>query len=135
MEQIFIQNSSLNHYSNSAFSPISARTTNRQSFAAIDNLLSIDCSTLTIIISFLYLFHFLGNTKSMVHSQQSQQPSHMVQSGGRNNSMPTWRGYLPIKFESMATDQYQLMPHFSQKVFLGGIPSELTEGTVIHYFI
>jgi hypothetical protein len=42
--------------------------------------------------------------------------------------MPTWRGYLPMKFEPMVMDQYQITSHFSQKVFLGGIPAELTEG-------
>jgi hypothetical protein len=42
--------------------------------------------------------------------------------------MPSWRGYLPMKFEPMTMDQYQINTHFSQKVFLGGIPPELTEG-------
>jgi hypothetical protein len=36
--------------------------------------------------------------------------------------MPSWRGYLPIKLDPM------IMDHFSQKLFLGGIPAELTEG-------
>ena len=51
-----------------------------------------------------------------------------VQSASRTNSMPTWRGYLPMRFEPMTMDQYQMTSHFSQKVFLGGIPAELTEG-------
>lgn len=52
----------------------------------------------------------------------------VVQTANRTNSMPTWRGYLPMKFEPMTMDQYQMTSHFSQKVFLGGIPAELTEG-------
>lgn len=42
--------------------------------------------------------------------------------------MPSWRGYLPMKFEATMMDQYQMTSQFSQKVFLGGIPAELTEG-------
>jgi hypothetical protein len=42
--------------------------------------------------------------------------------------MPYWRGYLPKKFEPITMDQYQMTSQFSQKVFLGGIPAELTEG-------
>ncbi len=52
----------------------------------------------------------------------------MVHSAGRSTSMPSWRGYLPMKFEPITMDQYQITTHFSQKVFLGGIPSELNEG-------
>jgi hypothetical protein len=52
----------------------------------------------------------------------------VVQNATRSNSMPTWRGYLPMKFEPMVMDQYQITSHFSQKVFLGGIPAELAEG-------
>lgn len=52
----------------------------------------------------------------------------VVQTATRTNSMPTWRGYLPMKFEPITMDQYQMTSHFSQKVFLGGIPAELTEG-------
>ena len=52
----------------------------------------------------------------------------VIQSSSRSNSMPSWRGHLPMKFEPMTIDQYQVTSHFSQKVFLGGIPAELTEG-------
>ena len=52
----------------------------------------------------------------------------MVQSAGRSNSMPSWRGYLPVRFDPTTIDQQQMITHFSQKVFLGGIPPELTEG-------
>jgi hypothetical protein len=52
----------------------------------------------------------------------------VVQNANRTNSMPSWRGYLPMKFEPITIDQYQMTSHFSQKVFLGGIPAELTEG-------
>ena len=60
----------------------------------------------------------------MAHSQGQPQPQ-VIYNGTRSNSMPSWRGYLPKKFELMNVDQYQ---HFSQKVFLGGIPPELSEG-------
>ncbi len=85
-------------------------------------------STYGIHFSHLYFYFFtiLGNT-SMAHSQIQPQPQ-LVHSAGRSNSMPSWRGYLPIKFEPMTMDQYQINTHFSQKVFLGGIPPELTEG-------
>jgi len=66
----------------------------------------------------------------MIHSQpQAQAQAQVVHSAGRSNSMPSWRGHLPMKFEPMAMDQYQIITHFSQKVFLGGIPPELTEGS------
>jgi len=55
----------------------------------------------------------------------------VVQSTGRPHSMPSWRGYLPMKFESMTIDHYQMTSHFSQKVFLGGIPAELTEAELL----
>ena len=61
------------------------------------------------------------------HPQGQPQPQ-VVHSTGRSNSMPSWRGYLPMKFEPMTMDQYQVNTHFSQKVFLGGIPPELSEG-------
>jgi len=64
----------------------------------------------------------------MVHSQPQPQPQ-VVHSASRSNSMPSWRGYLPMKFEPMTMDQYQITAHYSQKVFLGGIPPELTEGS------
>jgi hypothetical protein len=51
-----------------------------------------------------------------------------VQNTSRSNSMPSWRGSLPMKFDPLIVNQYQITPRFSQKVFLGGIPSELTEG-------
>jgi hypothetical protein len=71
----------------------------------------------------------------MVHSQPQPQPQ-VVHSASRSNSMPSWRGYLPMKFEPMAMDQYQITAHYSQKVFLGGIPPELTEGSSFftHFF-
>jgi hypothetical protein len=34
-----------------------------------------------------------------------------------------------MKFEPITMDQYQITSHFSQKVFLGGIPPEITEGS------
>jgi hypothetical protein len=68
----------------------------------------------------------------MVHSQPQSQPQpQVVHSAGRPNSMPSWRGYLPMKFEPITMDQYQITTHFSQKVFLGGIPPELTEGLLL----
>ena len=74
--------------------------------------------------SLFKLIHVLGNSPKL-HSQPQPQ---VVHSAGRSNSMPSWRGYLPMKLEPMTMDQYQITTHFSQKVFLGGIPAELTEG-------
>ena len=68
--------------------------------------------------------HVLGSGAK----HHSQPPAQVVHSTGRSSSMPSWRGYLPIKLEPMTMDQYQVTTHFSQKVFLGGIPAELTEG-------
>ena len=42
--------------------------------------------------------------------------------------MPTWRGHLPLKPHTIPFDPHQISAHFSQKIFLGGIPPELTEG-------
>lgn len=44
-----------------------------------------------------------------------------------SSSLPTWHGNIPMKSEPTTMDQYQTTNHFSQKVFLGGIPAELTE--------
>jgi hypothetical protein len=68
----------------------------------------------------------------MAHSQAQPQ---ILRSTGRSNSMPTWRGHLPTKLEPMIMDQYQNTTHFSQKVFLGGIPPELTEGLSFSLFL
>ncbi|CAF4413504.1 unnamed protein product, partial [Adineta steineri] len=69
------------------------------------------------------------NTPSFTQSQAPQ--AQVVHSSGRSNSMPSWRGYLPMKFEPLAIDQYQTTVQFSQKVFLGGIPTELTEAELL----
>jgi len=89
---------------------------------------------LVFIIS-LFLSYLFFNILESTSMAQSQPQIQIIQSKGRNNSMPTWRGYMPIRTEPTTSDQYSIAPQFSQKVFLGGIPSELTEGTAIHYFI
>ena len=133
--------------STSSFLPLPTPLSNRQPLSPIDNISStiIDNdlqrvppsfmlmqSSSTYGITYFHFFplysnllHILGNA-SIVHSQPPI--PQVVHSATRTNSMPSWRGYLPMKFEPMTIDQYQITSHFSQKVFLGGIPAELTEG-------
>ena len=81
-------------------------------------------SHLLIAYMFNKLFLFFASTQAGPTRPFAQ----VVQTAGRPHSMPSWRGYLPMKFEPLTVDQYQTTSHFSQKVFLGGIPAELTEG-------
>ena len=78
----------------------------------------------------LSLTHSLG-AGPLLHSRPTHPQPQVVHTTGRSNSMPSWRGYLPMRLEPMTIDQYHISPHFSQKVFLGGISPELTEGTVL----
>jgi hypothetical protein len=79
-------------------------------------------------LSSFELINLLG-AAPMLHSQSQPQPQpQVIYSARRSKSMPSWRGYLPMKFEPMTMDQYQMTTHFSQKVFLGGIPTALVEG-------
>ena len=75
------------------------------------------------------------STASTIDATSSTVQPQIVHSTTRTNSMPSWRGYLPMNFEPMTTDQNQITSHFSQKVFLGGIPPVLTEGKLIKNFI
>ena len=59
-------------------------------------------------------FHFFSSTPLIILVLGA------ASSTGRSNSVSAWRGYLPIK--------PQVITQFSQKIFLGGIPPELTEG-------
>ncbi len=68
------------------------------------------------------------STASTIDVTSSTVQPQVVHSTTRTNSMPSWRGYLPMTFEPMPIDQNQITSHFSQKVFLGGIPAVLTEG-------
>ncbi len=91
--------------------------------SSCNHLLLLVPHTITLLSRFL-LMSLLANT-SMLHPHPQAQ---MVHSAARSNSMPSWRGHLPITFQPITIDQYQINTHFSQKVFLGGIPPELTEG-------
>ncbi|CAF5208719.1 unnamed protein product, partial [Rotaria magnacalcarata] len=56
-----------------------------------------------------------------------QPPPQVVHSTTRSNTMPNWRGHLPMQHEPVTIDEYQITASFSRKVFLGGIPAELSE--------
>ena len=105
----------------SSFLPLPTPASNRQTLSSIENVPSnmIDNDLQRVPHSWM-----LMSSTSPTYVNQPQ----VVQNANRTNSMPTWRGYLPMKFEPMTIDQYQITSHFSQKVFLGGIPAELTEG-------
>ncbi|CAF1264549.1 unnamed protein product [Adineta steineri] len=125
----FNENTNLFSSTNS-FLPVPTRSVNRQTFSAIHNILSnmTDNDLQRVPPSFMLMqpSATYANTPSFTQSQ-----AQVVHSSGRSNSMPSWRGYLPMKFEPLAIDQYQTTIQFSQKVFLGGIPTELTEAELL----
>ncbi|CAF1072511.1 unnamed protein product [Adineta steineri] len=116
-----------------SFLPLPIPTSNRQKFSSIDNILSSinDNDLQRVPPSFMLMqpSATYANTPSFNQPQTPQ--AQVVHSSGRSNSMPSWRGYLPMKFEPLAIDQYQTTVQFSQKVFLGGIPTELTEAELL----
>ncbi|CAF4308154.1 unnamed protein product, partial [Adineta steineri] len=119
-----------------SFLPLPIPTSKRQKFSSIDNILSnmTDNDLQRVPPSFMLMqpSATYANTPSFTQSQALQAPqAQVVHSSGRSNSMPSWRGYLPMKFEPLAIDQYQTTVQFSQKVFLGGIPTELTEAELL----
>jgi hypothetical protein len=131
-DQLSISNENINLFpSASSFLRLPAPLSNRQTLSAIDNISSniTDNDLQRVPPSFMLIQppSAYGNG-TIVHSQPQPQ---VVHSAGRSNSMPSWRGYLPMKFEPMTIDQYQITTHFSQKVFLGGIPAELTEAELL----
>jgi hypothetical protein len=153
MDQLILPNENINLFSSaSSFLPLPTPLANRQVLSAVDNI----SSTITdndlqrvppsfmliqppstysipfILLIFIKLINILGNG-STLHSQpqlqiEPQPQPQVVHSASRPNSMPSWRGYLPMQFDPVTMGQYQMITQFSQKVFLGGIPAELIEG-------
>jgi hypothetical protein len=132
-DQLTVPNENVNLFSSSSpFRPLPTLS-NRQTLSAIDNISSTitDNDLQRVPPSFMIMQSSSSSTygnSPMAHSQPQPQ---VVHSAGRSSSMPSWRGYLPMKFEPITMDQYQITTHFSQKVFLGGIPSELTEAELL----
>lgn len=110
------------------------RRNNQASTSIADVLISpmSRLSTSSSIMSFNNSRTNLNSIENLFTSSNDLQQSAAAarRSSNRTSSMPTWRGYLPMKFEPITMDQYQMTSHFSQKVFLGGIPAELTEGSI-----
>jgi len=135
-----ITNSNENIFSSPfSFLPLPTPSSNRQIPSSIENIPStiIDNDLQRVPHSWM-LMSSTSPTYSMGQENRlnivgtgpiiQPQPSmpQVIQSANRSNSMPSWRGQLP-----MTIDQYQVASHFSQKVFLGGIPAELTEAELL----
>ncbi|CAF2801570.1 unnamed protein product [Rotaria sp. Silwood2] len=131
-DQLPVPNENVNLFpSASAFLPLPTPLSNRQTLSTIDNipLTTTDNDLQRVPPSFILMQSpSTYANDSMVHSQPQPQ---IVHSTTRSNTMPSWRGCLPMKFEPITLDQYQVTTNFSQKVFLGGIPSELTEAELL----
>ncbi|CAF3686460.1 unnamed protein product [Rotaria sp. Silwood1] len=120
----------------SSFLPLPTPLSNRQTLSSIENIPSTmaDNDLQRVPHSWMFMSSTLPSYEMgpVVQQQQQQLPvPQLVHSTNRSNSMPSWRGYLPMKFEPMLMDQYQMTSNFSQKVFLGGIPAELTEAELL----
>ncbi|CAF3749496.1 unnamed protein product [Rotaria sp. Silwood1] len=120
----------------SSFLPLPTPSSNRQTLSSIENIPSTmtDNDLQRVPHSWMFMSSTLPSYEMgpVVRQQQQQLPvPQLVHSTNRSNSMPSWRGYLPMKFEPMLMDQYQMTSNFSQKVFLGGIPAELTEAELL----
>ncbi|CAF1588958.1 unnamed protein product [Adineta ricciae] len=111
--------------------PLPTPLSSRQTLASVDNIPSIlnDNDLQRVPPSFRSISSSatFGNGPLL----QSQPQPQVIHTANRSNPMPSWRGYLPMRFEPMTMDQYQINTHFSQKVFLGGIPPELTEAELL----
>ncbi|CAF1160511.1 unnamed protein product [Rotaria sp. Silwood1] len=120
----------------SSFLPLPTPSSNRQTLSSIENIPSTmtDNDLQRVPHSWMFMSSTLPSYEMgpVVQQQQQQLPvPQLVHSTNRSNSMPSWRGYLPMKFEPILMDQYQMTSNFSQKVFLGGIPAELTEAELL----
>jgi len=116
--------------------PPSASLSSRQTLSSVDNLLSMifDNDQQRVPPSFRNIPPTSTyGTAPLPRAHPPHPQPQVVHTAGRANSMPSWRGYLPIRFEpiNIDIDHYQIATHFSQKVFLGGIPAELTEAELL----
>ena len=113
-----------------SFLPLPTPSSTRSTLSNIENLPSamMDNDLQRVPHSWMLMSPTSSSTSPPIVQPPARPSAQVVQSTGRPHSMPSWRGYLPMKFEPVSMDQYPLTSHFSQKVFLGGIPAELTEG-------
>ncbi|CAF2719459.1 unnamed protein product [Rotaria sp. Silwood2] len=127
-EQLTMSNGNI-FPSTSSFLPLRTPSSNRQTFSSIENIPSTiaDNDLQRVPHSWMLMSSTPPSYETGPIVQQQPPIPQLVHSANRSNSMPSWRGYLPMKFEPMLMDQYQITSNFSQKVFLGGIPAELTE--------
>ncbi|CAF4994965.1 unnamed protein product, partial [Rotaria socialis] len=116
----------------SLFVPLPTPSPNRQILSSMENIPSAmaDNDLQRVPHSWMLMSSTPPNYETGPIVQQSPAPQ-LVHSANRTNSMPSWRGNLPMKFEPMMMDQYQMTGHYSQKVFLGGIPAELNEAELL----
>lgn len=110
------------------FLPLPTPSNSRSTLSAIENISATMNDNDLQRVPHSWMLMSSSPTFGSLTQGQTPPSAQIVQSTGRSPSMPSWRGYLPIKFEPVTVDQYQITSHFSQKVFLGGIPAELTEG-------
>ncbi|CAF3424802.1 unnamed protein product [Rotaria socialis] len=124
-DQFSVPNENINLFSSaSAFLPLP--TPKRQTLSSIDNihLAATDNDLQRVPPSFMFMQPVSNYVNgSILHSQPQPQ---IVHSTTRSNTMPNWRGHLPI-----VTESYQTPTNFSQKVFLGGVPAELNEAELL----
>ena len=137
-DQLTMSNENLSPFSSaSLFLPLP--TPNRPLLSAMENIPDNDQQRVPYLLmgmsssspSPTYGSHLPRHEHNLAASSpSSQQPAPQVfRSAGRTNSMASWRGYLPTRFERMALDP--ITSYYSQKLFLGGIPAEVTEGRFI----
>ncbi|CAF4172156.1 unnamed protein product [Rotaria socialis] len=127
-DQLIVPNESANIFpSVSSFQPLP----NRQTLSSIDNiqLPKSDHDLQRVPPSFM----LMQPTSSYVNRSIlcPQPPPQVVHSTTRSNTMPNWRGHLPMQHEAVTIDEYQITASFSRKVFLGGIPAELSEAELL----
>lgn len=65
-----------------------------------------------------------SNNDSIINSQVESQ---IVHTTTQSNAIPSLCDCSPKKVEQILTDPYQTTSNYSKKVFLGGIPIELTK--------
>ncbi|CAM4792220.1 unnamed protein product [Rotaria magnacalcarata] len=124
-DQLIVPNESANVVpSVSSFLPLP----NRPTLSSIDNNIQLpksDPDLQRVPPSFM----LMQPTSSYVNRPilRPQPPPQVVHSTTRSNTMPNWRGHLPMQHEPVTIDEYQITASFSRKVFLGGIPAELSE--------
>ncbi|CAM4768116.1 unnamed protein product [Rotaria magnacalcarata] len=116
----------------SLFVPLPTPSSNRRILCSMENIPSAmaDNDLQRVPHSWMLMSSTPPNYEAGPIVQQPPAPQ-LVHSANRTNSMPSWRGNLPMKFEPMMMDQYQMTSHYSQKVFLGGISAELNEAELL----